>query len=163
MPRRPTCRGPAGSGTRSAAAGTVALPSVDYSPRDPAADVLYRVVRDHRQAFLAEAPPASDVSMDGTTLVLTEWGIAGRSDLTYFRKTDGSPARYAESHIQLANDRISQEDAGRQRRAAIEILARLHGQPGIVLADEVGMGKTFVALAVAVSMAGCWIGRTTDG
>ena len=33
----------------------MALPSVDYTPRDPAADVLHRVVRDHLQTFLAEA------------------------------------------------------------------------------------------------------------
>ena len=29
----------------------MALPSVDYTPRDPAADVLYRVVRDHLQTL----------------------------------------------------------------------------------------------------------------
>ena len=33
----------------------MALPSVDYTPRDPAGDVLHRVVRDHLQTFLAEA------------------------------------------------------------------------------------------------------------
>lgn len=49
--------------------------------------------------------------------------------------------------------RISEEDAERQEKAAREILRRLHDQPGIILADEVGMGKTFVALAVAVSVA----------
>src|SRR5204862_155829 len=32
-------------------------------------------------------------------------------------------------------------------------LERLAGRPGLVLADEVGMGKTFVALAVAASVA----------
>ncbi len=48
--------------------------------------------------------------------------------------------------------RISPEDAARQEATAREILRRLHDQPGIVLADEVGMGKTFVALAVAVSV-----------
>ena len=61
-------------------------------------------------------------------------------------------ATYAKSSIQLANDRISLEDADRQERAAAEILSRLHRQPGVVLADEVGMGKTFVAMAVAVSI-----------
>jgi ERCC4-related helicase len=61
-------------------------------------------------------------------------------------------ATYAKSSIQLANDRISLEDADRQERAATEVLARLHRQPGVVLADEVGMGKTFVAMAVAVSI-----------
>jgi Putative transposase/Transposase zinc-binding domain len=38
----------------------VALPSVDYTPRDPAADVLHRVVRDHLQTFLAEAAHRRD-------------------------------------------------------------------------------------------------------
>jgi len=28
-------------------------------------------------------------------------------------------------------------------------MRRLHSQPGVILADEVGMGKTFVDLAVA--------------
>lgn len=49
--------------------------------------------------------------------------------------------------------RISEEDAARQERTAREILKRLSNQPGLILADEVGMGKTFVALAVAVSVA----------
>ncbi len=48
--------------------------------------------------------------------------------------------------------RISLEDAKRQERTAREILKRLEHQPGLILADEVGMGKTFVALAVAVSV-----------
>ena len=49
--------------------------------------------------------------------------------------------------------RISEEDARRQENTARQILKRLSGQPGVILADEVGMGKTFVALAVAVSVA----------
>lgn len=49
--------------------------------------------------------------------------------------------------------RITKEDARRQERTAREILNRFEGQPGLILADEVGMGKTFVALAVAVSVA----------
>lgn len=48
---------------------------------------------------------------------------------------------------------ISLEDAQRQEMTAREILRRLKTQPGLILADEVGMGKTFVALAVAVSVA----------
>jgi hypothetical protein len=40
---------------RSATAHTVALPSVDYTPRDPADDVLHRIMRDHLQSFLADA------------------------------------------------------------------------------------------------------------
>lgn len=50
-------------------------------------------------------------------------------------------------------DRISAEDALRQEVTAREILGRLQNQAGVILADEVGMGKTFVALAVAVSVA----------
>jgi len=49
--------------------------------------------------------------------------------------------------------RISKADARRQRATASVILQRLEVRPGIVLADEVGMGKTFVALAVAASVA----------
>lgn len=52
----------------------------------------------------------------------------------------------------FVRDRISQPDAERQQRTAAEILERLKNQPGIILADEVGMGKTFVALATAVSI-----------
>ena len=49
--------------------------------------------------------------------------------------------------------RISAEDALRQEKTAREILKRLSQRPGVILADEVGMGKTFVALAVAASVA----------
>lgn len=45
--------------------------------------------------------------------------------------------------------RIQQHDADRQLRTALELNSRLKHQPGVVLADEVGMGKTFVALATA--------------
>jgi hypothetical protein len=41
----------------------------------------------------------------------------------------------------------------RQRAEAEEILARLRIQSGVILADEVGMGKTFVALSVAYAVA----------
>lgn len=46
---------------------------------------------------------------------------------------------------------IKQEDADRQTKTANKLLELLVTQPGIVLADEVGMGKTFVALATALS------------
>jgi len=55
--------------------------------------------------------------------------------------------------VSLRNDRISDADAMRQRRTAAEILRRFDRHPGVVLADEVGLGKTYVALAVAVSVA----------
>ena len=48
--------------------------------------------------------------------------------------------------------RIGREDAERQCVTAKAILAKLQEQPGLILADEVGMGKTFVALAVAISV-----------
>lgn len=57
------------------------------------------------------------------------------------------------SEIQLhVAGKIAEEDARRQETTAREILRRLGDQPGLVLADEVGMGKTFVALAVAASV-----------
>lgn len=51
------------------------------------------------------------------------------------------------------NTRVPEADQKRQRIEVVEILRRLRKQPGVVLADEVGMGKTFVALAVAYSVA----------
>ncbi len=51
------------------------------------------------------------------------------------------------------NSTIAENDASRQQCTAKEILRRLENQPGLILADEVGMGKTFVALAVALSVA----------
>jgi SNF2 family DNA or RNA helicase len=63
------------------------------------------------------------------------------------------PVPYAGDRIDLHTDRVSPDDAARQTRTAAEILARLEHRPGIVLADEVGMGKTFVGLAVAISVA----------
>ena len=47
--------------------------------------------------------------------------------------------------------RISESDAARQSKTISEIRDRLTNQPGLILADEVGMGKTFVALGVAIS------------
>lgn len=49
--------------------------------------------------------------------------------------------------------RIAASDAKRQTKTAKEILIRLQQQPGLILADEVGMGKTFVALAIASAIA----------
>jgi hypothetical protein len=43
--------------------------------------------------------------------------------------------------VDLHNHRISEQDASRQMRTAAEILRRLEHRPGVVLADEVGMGK----------------------
>ena len=68
--------------------------------------------------------------------------------------------RFAES-IELegrGNRRIETTDAQRQRTTAEAILDDLRNQPGVVLADEVGMGKTYVALAVAASVI-----RSTQG
>lgn len=49
-------------------------------------------------------------------------------------------------------ERISVDDANRQTKTAKAILEKISDQPGLILADEVGMGKTFVALAVAISI-----------
>lgn len=48
---------------------------------------------------------------------------------------------------------VPEVDQRRQRTEVVEILKRFRQQPGVILADEVGMGKTFVALAVAYSVA----------
>src|SRR2546421_12098610 len=50
---------------------------------------------------------------------------------------------------------VPKTDQVRQRVEVEEILRRLRTQPGVILADEVGMGKTFVALGVAYSIAKC--------
>lgn len=48
---------------------------------------------------------------------------------------------------------ITPEDAVRQSATAKDLLQRFTHRPGAILADEVGMGKTFVSLAVAASVA----------
>lgn len=63
------------------------------------------------------------------------------------------PVQLQRTWIDLRNDRVQRDDALRQMATAKEILRRFEDQPGVVLADEVGMGKTFVALAVAASVA----------
>jgi len=47
---------------------------------------------------------------------------------------------------------INPGDAQRQAETAKTILERLRSQPGVLLADEVGMGKTYVAMAVVASV-----------
>ncbi len=47
---------------------------------------------------------------------------------------------------------INPADAQRQAETARVILERLLVQPGVLLADEVGMGKTYVAMAVVASV-----------
>lgn len=54
--------------------------------------------------------------------------------------------------ISLEGEGIKAADAERQSATATEILRRFDERPGVILADEVGMGKTFVALAVAASV-----------
>ncbi|MGB8854349.1 MAG: DEAD/DEAH box helicase [Pirellulales bacterium] len=51
------------------------------------------------------------------------------------------------------NGNVPEADQRRQRREVEEILRRFERQPGVILADEVGMGKTFVALAIATTVA----------
>ncbi|HSN98989.1 MAG TPA: DEAD/DEAH box helicase family protein, partial [Candidatus Nanopelagicales bacterium] len=48
-------------------------------------------------------------------------------------------------------DGISRRDIERQEDTVLRALALLDGQPGVVLADEVGMGKTFEALGVVAA------------
>lgn len=60
-------------------------------------------------------------------------------------------ANYPKEHINLCTDRVPREDGERQAATAVEIMQRFERQPGVILADEVGMGKTFVAMAVAAA------------
>ena len=70
------------------------------------------------------------------------------------------PVDFDDKRIDLhVEDRIGASDAERQMATAQEVLKRLRRQPGVILADEVGMGKTFVALAVAASVAWAERGR----
>ena len=55
--------------------------------------------------------------------------------------------------VHLSNERIQSDQGERQTQTAAEICRRLATQPGLILADDVGMGKTFVAFAVAASIA----------
>lgn len=59
--------------------------------------------------------------------------------------------RRLSSYLRKTLDNGFAADWARQRRAAEDILGRLESQEGVVLADQVGMGKTYVALAVATS------------
>lgn len=54
-------------------------------------------------------------------------------------------------YLRLTTEQRFEKDWVRQRRTAADILTRLQTQEGVILADQVGMGKTYVALAVAVS------------
>ncbi len=60
-------------------------------------------------------------------------------------------ANYPKEHINLCTDRVPRKDGERQAATAVEIMQRFECRPGVILADEVGMGKTFVAMAVAAA------------
>ena len=47
-------------GTPTATVGGVALPSVEYTPRDPRGSVLQQIVREHFETFRAEAAHLRD-------------------------------------------------------------------------------------------------------
>lgn len=51
-----------------------------------------------------------------------------------------------------AVDKVPQADVERQEDTVLQALALLDREPGVVIADEVGMGKTYVALGVAAAM-----------
>lgn len=59
--------------------------------------------------------------------------------------------RLPESLDLHVDGRLSKADALRQKTSAQTILDRFDTQPGMILGDEVGMGKTFVALAVVAA------------
>lgn len=57
--------------------------------------------------------------------------------------------------LRLNLDNVPEEDVKRQKRTVRAILNRLYSKnsvPGVILADEVGMGKTYVALSVAAAL-----------
>jgi ERCC4-related helicase len=56
------------------------------------------------------------------------------------------------STLTLDGAGVEPDVVARQTETAAEILRRFERTPGQILADEVGMGKTFVALAVAASV-----------
>jgi ERCC4-related helicase len=61
--------------------------------------------------------------------------------------------QYSAGALDLAGSgRVETSVARRQELTAAEIVRRFRTQPGVILADEVGMGKTFVAFAVAASV-----------
>ena len=55
--------------------------------------------------------------------------------------------------LDLANPIVDVTTSTRQMNTVSAILKQFDTFPGVILADEVGMGKTFVALGVAVSVA----------
>lgn len=68
-----------------------------------------------------------------------EWTFAGESLQLGGKAVDGT-------------SEIAAADARRQTVTAEAIVDHLRTQPGMILADEVGMGKTYVALAVVASV-----------
>ena len=62
--------------------------------------------------------------------------------------------KFADDLIELQGVRkkIAAQDGIRQQETARSILHDLRTKPGVILADEVGMGKTYVALAVVASV-----------
>lgn len=66
--------------------------------------------------------------------------------------------QFADSVIDLRGveaeraDKINPLEGLRQQETARSILDDLRLKPGVILADEVGMGKTYVALAVVASV-----------
>ena len=69
------------------------------------------------------------------------------------------PVEVALAGLNYRSSRIGSADAQRQHATCAEVLHRLPSQPGLVLADEVGMGKTFVALGAAFIAAYGDLGR----
>lgn len=63
------------------------------------------------------------------------------------------PLAFDPERQDLCTSRVARHDGERQLETVRQILRRLETQPGLVLADEVGMGKTFVALSVALAAA----------
>jgi superfamily II DNA or RNA helicase len=67
--------------------------------------------------------------------------ISSREELRAFLALNG----------RMTVDRVPARDVERQENTVLRALSLLREQPGVVLADEVGMGKTFEALGVAAA------------
>lgn len=48
------------------------------------------------------------------------------------------------------NERVPEADQRRQRKEVEEIMRRLRRQPGVILADEVGIGKDICSIRVCL-------------
>lgn len=85
----------------------MALPSGTCAPRDPAASVLYQVVRDHYQTFLAEASQLRDGEGLPRFVALLEAGAVTARILRHLGLQSEVPAARTARAPPLASDDAS--------------------------------------------------------